>query len=268
MASLISRLSEEDGSYRLAKSYMYIIDNSLSEIGSDSISQETVVLIDPDQDYDAYRLATTRQASMDVIDGTNEPLMDTSSMTVFHILADDDRQLGLDYKWDPNSKSRVNSELGMSVARDSCQVQWDGFVGNLSEFGVNLTKVMSNTTITIEQDGDSGGLDPDDPLDPPDPPPDPGDDPDTIVIAGVSEIDVTVNPNSFYTIRLAVVQGAEIKGVKGMDTSMSWNNLTKTLTGWMLGPGPKEVTVELTTESGSDSAKLILRAGPISRHII
>ena len=264
MASLISRLSLGNGAHQIAEDTMFLLDKSLSNQHIDDVDQVITLLVEPGNDYDAYKLATTVQATMDITEGY-DPLeaLDGSPLTV-DVLVEDDRRLGLAYRYDPNNKGRMNRELGSNNAMDEIDVQWPGLVGNVEEFGYIRTTVSSNISIIIEQDGENGGLDPSDPSDPPDPPVDPGEDPDVIVVGGISEIDVTVNPNSVYTLRLAVSDGAEIKGISGMDSSMSWNARTHTLTGWMLGPGPKMVSINL----GESEAKLYIRAYPTTQHII
>lgn len=264
MASLISRLSLGNGAHQIAEDTMLLIDGSLSNQHIEDVSQTATFVVEFDDGYDAYRLATSTQAVMDVVDDS-EPLEAFGDLaTTLEIVAEDDRRLGLVYNYDPENTGRLNRELGSATAMDTIEVQWPGLVGNIEESGYIRTTISSNISIIIEQDGDNGGLDPDDPSDPPDPPVDPGEDPDVIVVGGISEIDVTVNPNSVYTLRLAVSDGAEIKGVSGMDSSMSWNARTHTLSGWMLGQGPKMVTLNLS----ESEVKLYIRAYPVSQHVI
>ena len=268
MASLISRLTLGNGAHQSAEDSMYIVDGSLFNTHAVDLHQTVVVSSQAGNDYDAYRLAVAAQASMDVTEATDGSVVASAipatQVAVAEAVVEDDQKLGLHYRYDPDNYGRLNTDLGSNIDTDSMTLQWPSLSGHVEESGYNRTLVSSNITMFIDQDGENGGLDPGDPTDPPDPPVDPGEDPDVVVVGGISEIDVTVNPNSFYTIRLAVSQGAEIMGVLGMDTSMSWNGRTKTLTGWMLGTGPKEVTVDM----GEDSAKLVLRAEPVARHII
>lgn len=264
MASLISRLSTDGDPRRMFRDQMYIIDGRLVEQDLGEVISSATFLSEPADNYDAYQLATVRTTVMDVVDAYDS-LYDLNGVPCsLIVMADDNRQVGIEYHWDPANYGRLNRELGLEAATDSCTIQWDGLIGSIEEFGPNRLKISSNTTITIEQDGDSGGLDPDDPSDPEDPPVDPGEDPDVIVVGGVSEIDATVNPNSRYVLKFAVPDGVTVGGIKGMDTSMSWNAKTLTLTGWMLGPGPKTVTLSV----GDSEVKIIIRAYPVSQHVI
>ena len=211
--------------------------------------------------------AFDRSAAVEVYDPTGQAgpvLLEQTTDSSITILVDPDLGVPIRYSYVPGNLGRLNRELGISTDSATVLLQWPGLVGSFQEKGLKRLDVSSSISILIEGNGSSGELEPDDPGDIPDEPHDPGDDPGTVVAGGLKEVSVVVNPNSMYTIKLQAVDGVEITGVEGLDLTMSWNQVTKTLTGGVLGPVPKKVIVKL----GQTSTDLYIRAEPISRHLI
>ena len=262
MPSLLERLVEGNGEHKFATDSMMLQGSAMiKDISAKEYSSDLLLVVEQE-----YEPSTWDSAEMDVqsedsdipnrLPQTDLLLMVNPSATY--------TPARLELEYDPSSFSRWNNEVGLQVDSDVMELQWDTLVGSIEEFGTNRLKLSANVSLIVEQSGDSGGLDPDDP-EPEDPDPVEPEDPDIIIIGGgINEVTLQINPNSYYTLGIGVADGVSLNGVTGLDNSMKWDGYKQTLSGWVLGSTPKEVTVNLS----SDTAKLTVSAVPVSRHII
>lgn len=262
MPSLLERLIDGNGEHKIATDSMMLQGSAMiKDISAKEYSSDLMLML-----YATDEPSVWDSAEMDVqaedsdipnrLPQTDLLLMVNPSSTY--------TPARLELEYDPSSFSRWNNEVGLQVDSDIMELQWDTLVGNIEEFGANRLKLSANISLIVEQGGDSGGLDPEDP-EPEEPEPVDPDDPDIIVIGGgINEVTLQINPNSYYTLGIGLADGVSLNGVTGLDNSMKWDGYKQTLSGWVLGSTPKEVTVML----GTDTAKLSVAATPVSRHVI
>lgn len=267
MANLLWKVVVGGGQYRSDSDSMYLRSpNVVQELDSKHLA---TLEFESSPDPDTLRLDafTVSGATMDLIEPgavqSGFPAESEVSASL-NIGSDPESYRAIQYSYIPGNEGRVNKELGISTDIDTMLIQWPGLLGSIEEFGIKRLMVSTSISVLVEQGGDNGGLEPDDPIDIPDDPVDPGENPDILVVGGLEEVSVTVNPNSVYSIHLVASKGVEITGVTGLDRTMSWDAYTKTLTGSVLGPTPKKVMVQL----GAQEAALIIKAEPVSKHII
>lgn len=261
MSSLSNKLISEGG-YKRDHDSMIVYNPTI--LGYSTLEFAAGFTIEP-PDRNGIVLAT----SMDIHEKDIEvpPLLDITTIE-FNVLLGVD-SIGtrpLKYSYVHGSNCQWNKELGISKDSSEMIIYTPDKVGHLGDLDYRRSQISDVASIFIEGTGDSGSLEPDDPSQPPDEPPyEPGDDPGhTVVVGGLEEVAVTINPNSMYTIKLKSAKGVEITGVEGLDRTMSWDFTTKTLTGGVFGTHQKKVTVKL----GDSSATLLIKAEPVSRHLI
>lgn len=262
MPSLLERLVEGNGEHKIATDSMMLQGSAMiKDISAKEYSSDLLLVVEQEYEPSAWDSAEMDVQSEDSDIPNRLPQTDLLLM-VRPATTYTPARLELEY--DPSSFSRWNSEVGLHVDSDVMELQWDALVGNIEEFGTNRLKLSANVSLIVEQSGDSGGLDPDDP-EPEEPEPVEPSQPEIINIGGgIKEVSLQINPNSYYTLGIELAEGIVLNGVTGLDDSMKWDGYKQQLSGWVLGPRPKEVTVNL----GADNAKLTVSAAPVSRHVV
>ena len=262
MPNLLERLVAGNGEHRLAQASLLIYgETTIRDISVKEYSSDLMIQVVEDRGrpfWDSAELDIQDTAENDYFLPTK-----TNNASILVVGSDTYTPSRLSPNYVDGDLSRLNQELGLQSDYDDMEIQWDSLVGSMEEQSNGL-KLSANISLIIEQSGDSGGLDPDDP-EPEDPEPVDPEDPDIIVIGGgINEVTLQINPNSYYTLGIGLADGVSLNGVTGLDNSMKWDGYKQTLSGWVLGSTPKEVTVML----GTDTAKLSVAAIPISRHVI
>lgn len=262
MPSLIERLVNGNGQHRMAEASLMIYGfENIQDISFKDYSSDLLIAVDSPYDLSGWDAA----ADIDVVDNSYSPgrlPFNVSSSFVEPSATYAPARLDADYM--PESFGRLNLELAMKTDSDTMEIQREGLLGHVTKSGGSLNKLSAIISILVEKGGYSGGLEPDDP-EPEEPEPVEPSEPEVIVMGGgINEVTLQVNPNSYYKLGIGLADGISLYGVTGLDNSMKWDGYKQELSGWVIGPNPKEVTVSL----GNDTAKLKVSATPISRHIM
>lgn len=262
MPSLLERLVNGNGQHRMAEASLMIYGfETIEDMSFKDYRSDLLLYVDTPYEMSGWDAS----AEMDVVDNSDTPgrlPMNTRSIIVEP--ADTYTPVRLDADYDPDSLGRLNFDLAMKTDSDTMEIQRDGLLGHVTKSGGSLSKLSAIISILVETGGESGGLDPDDP-EPEEPEPVEPSQPEIINIGGgIKEVSLQINPNSYYTLGIELAEGIVLNGVTGLDDSMKWDGYKQQLSGWVLGPRPKEVTVNL----GADNAKLTVSAAPVSRHIV
>lgn len=262
MPSLIERLVSGNGQHRMAEASMWIHGlETIQDIHFKDYTSDLLLYVDTPYEMSGWDAA----ADIDVVDNQNiRTRLTMNAKEIWVEPGDTHAPARLDADYDPDSLGRLNFDLAMKTDSDTMEIQRDGLLGHVTKSGGSLSKLSAIISILVETGGESGGLDPDDP-EPEEPEPVEPSQPEIINIGGgIKEVSLQINPNSYYTLGIELAEGIVLNGVTGLDDSMKWDGYKQQLSGWVLGPRPKEVTVNL----GADNAKLTVSAAPVSRHVV
>lgn len=267
MPSLIERLVSGNGQHRLDEANLMIRGPEVVDDITFGTYQSSLLF----STISAYaEFGQDGSAEMDIIDSsaTQEPLsFNTGRSISIDVVSEHSAAytpVRLDAEYSPDSFGRLNLELALKKDSDMMEIQQEGLLGHVTKSGGSVNKLSAILSLTVEAKGDAGGLEPVDP-EPEEPEPVEPSEPEVIVQGGgINEVTLQVNPNSYYTLGIGLADGVSLHGVTGLDSSMKWDGLKQTLSGWVLGSNPKEVTVSL----GTESAKLRVSASPVSRHVV
>jgi hypothetical protein len=130
-------------------------------------------------------------------------------------------------------RSKIITE-GIFIDLTSILVQKDDFEGSYKEKPNYLKNINSFVSIRVIYNEGSLDVDPDEEI--PDSPPEEDDDVVIIGANGFENVNLKINPNTYFELKLVLPEGININSVEGLTESLQYNYNTKTLYGYVLTP--------------------------------